>query len=403
LSFWNSTEPILTKLVLSILIALSAHRAIAGDDGSARAVQHRIDVAAPGSVVTIPAGSFTWSEGITVTGKGITLQGAGPGVTTIKNASGHPLISISCVPGRSTRITGLTLLGEHTLAISGSKTAAPYRIDHCIFDDGTASQAILVEVSGNGPGLIDQCQFVAGAASEMIHNLGSGPENSSGWSDDVIPGSGSALYIEDCTFSKNPLVDKYFWGTSAVQSYYGARTVIRHCILNYCQIDQHGNVPPLYGARWWEFYNNTFYVPPNGNQSNYFALRGGSGVVFNNHVSGGPNTGAGQIELYSDDRTNPPPCGPGAGIFVKGNPSPLSSPAYIWGNDAGMKVVSGSSNVIAGRNFLVSATQPARLTRYQLPSDNRTTTHSYTPFEYPHPLRRGDANQKSTVERSTSR
>jgi hypothetical protein len=392
-----------TKLVLSILIALSAHRAIAGDDGSARAVQHRINVAAPGSVVTIPAGSFTWSEGITIGGKGITLQGAGPGVTKIKNASGHRLISVSCVPGRSSRITGLTLLGEFTLAMSGPKTAAPYRIDHCIFDDGTAAQAILVEVSGNGPGLIDQCQFVAGGASEMIHNLGLGPENASGWSDDVIPGSGSALYIEDCTFSKNPLADKYFWGTCAVQSYYGARTVLRHCILNYCHIDQHGNVPPLYGARWWEFYNNTFYVPPNGNQSNYFALRGGSGVVFNNHVSGGPNTGSGQIQLYSDETTNPPLCGPGGGIFVNGNPSPLSSPVYIWGNDAGMEVVSSSSNVIAGRNFFVSTTQPARLMRYQVPSDNSATTYSYTPFEYPHPMRRGDANKKSMVERSTSR
>jgi hypothetical protein len=76
----------LTKLVLSILIALSANRAIAGDEGSPTAVQHRINMAAPGSVVTIPAGSFTWSQEITIS-KGITLQGAGPGVTTIKNAS----------------------------------------------------------------------------------------------------------------------------------------------------------------------------------------------------------------------------------------------------------------------------------------------------------------------------
>jgi hypothetical protein len=389
-----------TKLVLTILIALSANRAIAGDEGFPTAVQHRINMAAPGSVVTIPAGSFTWSQGITI-GKGITLQGAGKGVTTIKNVSGHPLISVSCVRDRGTRITALTLLGDHTLAISGSKTTAPYRVDHCMFDDGTAGQAILVEVSGNGPGLIDQCKFVAGAASEMIHNYGMGPENTSGWSDEVIPGSAAAVYIEDCIFSKNPLADKYFWGTSAVQSYYGARTVIRHCILNYCQIDQHGNVPPLYGARWWEFYNNTFYVPPNGNQSNYFGLRGGSGVVFDNHVNGGPNTGAGAIQLYSDETTNPPLCGPGGGIFVKGNRS--FSPVYIWGNDSVMPVASASSNVIQGRDYLVSDAQPARLMRYQQASDNSTSTYSYTPFEYPHPLTRGDADQKSKVERSTSR
>jgi hypothetical protein len=76
------------------------------------------------------------------------------------------------------------------------------------------------------------------------------------------------------------LADQYFTGTSAIQSYYGARTVMRHCQLNYCEIDQHGNVPPLYGTRWYEFYENTFYVRANGNQSDYFALRGGSGVVL---------------------------------------------------------------------------------------------------------------------------
>jgi hypothetical protein len=368
----------LTKLVLSILIALSAHRAIAGDDGSARAVQRRIDLAAPGSVVTIPAGSFTWSEGITIAGKGITLQGAGSGVTTIKNASGHRLISVSCVPGRSTRITGLTLLGEYTLAISGSKTAATYRIDHCVFDDGTTGQAILVEVSGNGPGLFDQCQFVAGAASEMIHNLGLGPENASGWRDDVIPGSGSALYIEDCTFSKNPLADKYFWGTSALQSYYGSRTVMRHCVLNACQIDQHGN-PGMIGARWWEFYDNTFNTPAGMDQSNYFDLRGGSGVVFNN-VNTGRNVREGVIDLR-DENSGPSPRYFGRGINQR------YSPVYLWNNSPAMRIGSGSSNVLAGRDFFASAKRPSLLVRYERASDSGTTTYSYVPFPYPHSLR----------------
>jgi hypothetical protein len=137
----------------------------------------------------------------------------------------------------------LTLLDDSTLAIYGSKTTAPYRIDHCIFDDGSAGSVTLVEVSGNGPGLIDQCKFVAGAASEIIHNYGMGAQNASGWSDEVIPGSAAAVHVEDCTFSKNPLADKYFWGTAAISSYYCARTVMRYCHLNYRHIDQHGNVP----------------------------------------------------------------------------------------------------------------------------------------------------------------
>jgi hypothetical protein len=246
----------LTKVFsLAALMVFSANAATYSSLGTADDVRKKINSARDGDTVTIPAGSFTWARGISIS-KGITLQGAGEGVTTIRNVSGGVLISVSSAARSGTRITGLTLLGDHTLAISGSKASAPYRVDHCIFDDGTAGQAVLVEVSGNGPGLIDQCQFVAGSASEMIHNLGMGAENASGWSDEIIPGSSVALYIEDCTFSKNPLTDKYFWGTSAIQSFYGARTVMRHCKLNYCQIDQHGT-PGAIGARWWEFYENT--------------------------------------------------------------------------------------------------------------------------------------------------
>jgi len=298
------------------------------------------------------------------------------------------------------QISGIAFKGQYSLAVQSRRYTSTFRIDDCTFSSGT-TQGILVQIGGGGRGLIDHCTFTGGGASEMIHNLGLGGGSDSGWLNDVYPGSASALYIENCTFTKDPLIDQYFWGTCAIQSYYGARTVMRYCHINYCQIDQHGNVPPQYGARWFEFYNNTFYVPPGGNQSNYFALRGGSGVVFNNHVSGGPNAGAGQIQLYSDEPSNPPLCGPGGGIFVNGNRS--FSPVYIWGNDPSMRAVSTSSNVIQGRDFFVSATQPARLMRYQVPSDNSTTTYSYTPFQYPHPLRRGDANQKSTVERSTSR
>jgi len=371
----------LTKLVLSILIALSANRAIAGDEGSPAAVQHRINLAAPGSVVTIPAGSFTWSQGITI-GKAVTLQGAGQGITTIKNLSGHPLISVSCVRGSGARITALTLFGDHTLAISGSKTTAPYRVDHCTFDDGTVGQAILVEVSGNGPGLIDQCHFVAGAASEMIHNLGLGPEEASGWKDEVIPGSAFALYIEDCTFSKNPLTDKYFWGTSALQSYYGARTVMRHCVLNACQIDQHGT-PGMIGARWWEFYENTFYTPIGMDQGEYFDLRGGSGVVFNNVTAGQNAKEGGGVINVRDENGDTSPRYLGRGINGR------YSPVYLWNNSPTMRIGSGSSNVVAGRDFFALAERPSSLLRCQRASDTETTTYSYISFPYPHPLRNG--------------
>jgi hypothetical protein len=60
-----------------------------------------------------------------------------------------------------------------------------------------------------------------------------------------------------------------------MQSYYGARTVFRHNYLHMSHVDQHGT-GGMIGARWWEVYENTFYVVQNGNQSEYIMMRAGS-------------------------------------------------------------------------------------------------------------------------------
>jgi hypothetical protein len=366
----------------------SSHKSVYKTDGSESDTQAATDAAADGDVIRLPAGSSTWSTGVTVN-RGVTIEGRGVSSTTLTNpGTSYSLFNVTC-DQVETRITGIAFKGQYAIKLGGSYTTTQFRIDNCTFNCGTA-QGILLQFYSNAPGLVDHCSFSGGSASEMIHNMGFGANNDAGWLDDVYPGSASAVYIENCTFTKDPISDKYFWGTAAIQSFYGARTVMRDCHLNYCHIDQHGNVPPLYGARWFEFYNNTFYVPPSGNQSDYLALRGGSGVVFNNHVSGGPNTGAGVIELYSNETANPPLCGPGGGIFVNGGRS--MSPVYIWGNDSSMTISSGSSNVIQGRDYLVSSTQPTVMIKRQLTTDTANTTYSYTPYVYPHPLDDGSTS-----------
>jgi hypothetical protein len=360
---------ILFKTLLALLVSTSiagaytSSKGVFSTNGSSSDVQAAINAAAAGNTVTVPAGSFSgWNISISTP---IVLQGAGQGSTTIEGNGENAVLSVNATSSAA-RITGFT------------------------FDGGT-TQSILVQFSGNSPELVDHCTFIGGDASEMIHNMGMGPSDTSGWTVDVIPGSANALYIEDCTFTKNPQADQYFWGTSAIESYYGSRTVIRYCTFNYCQIDQHGNTG-LVGARWWEFYDNTFYVPANGNQSNFFALRGGSGVVFSNHMTGGPNAGGGSIELYSDNTNNPPTDGPGAGIFINGGPSyTVLSPAYLWGNDSTMPVTSGSSNIIQGRDYFVSSTQPASMNISETAAQAAKggSTYSYVPYVYPHPLASG--------------
>jgi hypothetical protein len=240
-------------------------------DGSQSDTQAAINAAVDGDVIQLPAGSFSWSQGVTVN-IGVTIQGKGVSSTTLTNPdTSYSLIYVNC-DQVETRITGIAFTGQYSISVDGSYTTAEFRIDDCSFSCGTINGGILLEFNDNAPGLVDHCTFTGGDASEMIHNYGFGPDSSAGWLDDVYAGSASAVYIENCTFSKDPLQDTCFNATSAIESFYGSRTVMRYCVLNACQIDQHGT-QGMIGARWWEFYNNTFYTPPGMYQSNYFDLR----------------------------------------------------------------------------------------------------------------------------------
>jgi hypothetical protein len=334
---------------LSLMINYSVQATTWSTDGSSSGVQAAVDKAAPGDTVTVPAGTFSgWNVTVSTA---ITLQGAGQDATTINGNGTTPVLSVS-TGSAAARITGFT------------------------FNGGT-SQSVLIQFWGNSPELLDQCSLLGGDASEMIHNMGMGASDNSGWTDGINPGSANAVYVENCTFTKQPLQDAYFRGTSAIESYYGARTVVRYCTFNACQVDQHGTAGMI-GARWFELYNNTFYTPSGMNQSNYITLRGGSGVVFNN-VNTGFNLTQGSIELYDENGGSSP-------LYLARGINQNYSPVYLWNNSASMPVVSGSANVIADRDFFVLATQPSIMTRGELSSDNAQTTYFYTPYVYPHPL-----------------
>ena len=318
-------------------------------NGSSADVQAKISSAQAGDTITIPAGTFSgWNVSLS---KGLTLKGAGTQKTIIKGNGTTVVLNVPATTGTS-RLTGLT------------------------FDGGTV-QSVLVRYNGNGAALVDHCEFIGGGASEMIHNESLGAGNKAGWTNDVTPGSADALYVEDCVFSKNPYQDQYFWGTSALQGYYGSRTVFRHNTMNYCQIDQHGTAGSV-GARWFEIYDNTFNTP-NAGQCCFVVLRGGSGVVFGNKLNG-PGGG---IQLYDENNQSEPP------LYLARGINQNLSPVYIWDNAAGLVIRVDSSNVKEGRDFFASATQPSSLKRWQLSTDNANTTFAYIPYTYPHPMAGG--------------
>lgn len=369
---------------------------------SAADVQSAINSAPSGSTVAVPAGTCTWTGRVTIPGTlGIVLSGGGN--TTINNAN-IVVNSNTTVP---TEITGFNFTGTYAstaapaisvqgcggLSSCGGTTTAIFRVDHNTFTDPTEI-AIFIQTSGNGTGLIDSNTFVGGGASEMIHNMGMGAVDASGWTDAVLPGSPNMLYIETNTFTFNASGNPaYFWGTSAVQSYYGARTVFRYNTLNNVEVDQHGTCGNI-GARWWEVYNNTFNVAVNGNQSNYMGLRDGSGLVFNNQVSNpANNAGAGVIAMMEDCTSGTYPLNYQVGRGI----NETYSPAYVWGNDSSMTVAANNSFVVQGRDYFVSTAQPASMLRDQLSSDTPTTTYSYTPYSYPYPYSSSGSNSSAVA------
>jgi hypothetical protein len=363
--------------------------------GSASDVQLACSAAPSGSTIKVPAGTFSWgSHGstgvVTISGRGITLQGAGSGSTIVQGDGPQNayagVLDVSQISGVSTRITGIQFQGGHMLGIHGNTTSAPFRVDNCIFDGSSSAYVnVMLSMDGMSPGLIDHCSFIGGAAGEFIHNNAAGSGNNAGWLDDITPGGGTQfVYIENCTFTCNQ--SNVF--ASGIESYYGARTCLRHSTFNYCQIDEHGNSGTIgnVGSRWYEFYENTFVVPANYNQSNYFALRDGSGVVFNNYITGGPNAaGSGGIIQLTQDFTgstsSPIMYQVGRGLGQN------RSPVYLWGFGAyTANIFSGSDYVKAGTDFIVSTSQPSNMMICQRASDGSGSTYNYTPFTYPYPL-----------------
>ncbi len=373
-----------TSLILILLSLSAAAATINATSCSNSDVQTAINSASNGDTVVVPSGSCSWSSVATSNSVGITLQGGSGGTTTISGA-----ITVNQTSSTLTRVTGFTFTtgGSNgacgAMTINGTYTSALAEIDHNVFANNT--QSTFICLYGNAPVLITTNQFTDGGASEMIHNLAMGPSDASGWTNGFTPASPNQVYIENNTFTNTDST----YICSAVESYYGARTVMRYNTLNFCQLDQHGTAGMI-GVRWWEVYNNTF----NNlglNQCCYITMRAGSGVIFNNTAVGN-NQGAGSIDLYEEDSGYPAVYQIGRGINQE------YSPAYVWGNSSNMPAGSGSSNVVEGQDFFVSSTQPSSMVRCELAADGGTaaglqgscpTTYNYVPYTYPYPVQSG--------------
>lgn len=390
---WRGGRRLAMPRVTALLLVLLPMPALAACTGASptwtasidqSSVQSCITNAASGDTINVLSGSGSWSNLSIPNTKGVTLACPNGGCSV----SGATALVIFESTAASSRLTGFsfTTVGgssNATLDVQGDGTTKMARIDDNTFTSSGAGTWIETDSNENGYGavLIDHNTLSAGSSAEMIHVVAYGADSGTyGWTNDVVPGSASMVFIEANTSNCTSCSGQAY--NNLVQSYYGARTVVRDNTINYGQVDQHGTAGMVW-SRWWEIYNNTFNGM-NMNPSDWMELRGGSGVIWGNTFENGATDIGLQDEVCG---SYPDPMQIGRGIDEK------ASPAYLWGNGPSTNYVitveQCSANVQLNRDYFVSTSQPATLTRCESAADVAAgcpVSYNYIPFPYPFPL-----------------
>lgn len=391
------TAAILVLATSSLLAATIAAASCAASD-----VQAAIDAAADNDVVLLPACNATWTTpsrnkaAITISGKAITLKGAGEDQTVITDATsgqfGEAPIWIIGVEGKTVRVTGLGFYGGPSsvyglIFITG--TSKNFRVDHCTFDH-VIQRAI--RIHGYTYGVIDHCRFAV-TTNDTAQGVSVIGDGDAAWARPLTLGTSNAVYVEDCIFTYSFLAD------SAIDAYNGARYVFRHNQVSGTNAGHHGRDSGTYrSTHSFEIYDNTF-DNPNTHIFTALGFRGGTGVVFNNVMTGAFDASI-QVWNYRSCGSYPP-----AGICdgtssYDGNTTggqgypcqdqigrttgQILSPLYQWNNTLKGNLASvlvdpngcdreKTLHILANRDFYNNLAMP-----------------QYAPYPYPHPLATSD-------------
>lgn len=265
---------------------------------SAADVQAKIDLAADGDRVLIPAGDCTWSTHVTIPNtKGIKLKGAGQGVTIIRHnvtsfVSGYMggMLSVWVAPSNSVvEISDFTIEGNGKssakIAFQGAGLDR-YRVHHVSLNNNAGTGMFqMPDMDGTNElsGLWDHmtCYGLAGAHCIQMQ----GQHVSSGQGQFTRPiqfGTNHMTYIEDSTISylESP-------ADGGADNYSGARVVARYNTVINTELTGagHGADSALRGVHSYETYRNalTMNYPPGWAVTNQ---RSGVGIEFDNTATG---------------------------------------------------------------------------------------------------------------------
>ena len=285
-------QTLLAALFLGIAFAPHSGATVYQSDGSEANVQSLNTVASDGDVITLPAGTFIWTAGVSLT-KGLTIRGhttiTGAGTANctandqtiiidekLRSISGS-LFKATIPAGKSFQLTGITFR-RGTVNIVGSDggirvgstggLVTNARIDHCHFYH-LAWNAML-QVSGWTYGVDDHNLFEQGDDVNHSHFITNGSTNghnngNGAWADFPYYGSDKFWFMEDNT------IKGIGFGTvsGGVDCLDGGRYVARHNYWQNATPNGHGTEGwAVRGMRTTQVYNNTFFwaVPFSGSQ-----------------------------------------------------------------------------------------------------------------------------------------
>lgn len=281
---------IIIFLAISFLsISIANSEVINAKSCSQPAVQAAINSSISGDTVIVPSGNCTWTSNVGIpSGKEITLLGAGIGGTVISLDVGLAVnISTS-----GSRLSGFEFnFNSKGTGVFVSGTG--WRIDHCEFDFRTAGgKGIGVNADNSNlyyptwelSGLVDNCVFYDArnlATGSAVPGVRDPTKSWAIWSAPTDLGGVSAVYFEDNTFYMEQfgnLMDGNYGGVYVFRF----NTVSKGPYSGFV-IEAHSLQCTCRGFKKWEVYRNTF----NGNGAyKAFFLRGGTGVIFDNDVTG---------------------------------------------------------------------------------------------------------------------
>ena len=401
---------LIATLFLAVLFATPAQAVDVNAATCSRAdVNTAVGTAVDGDRVLIPAcAPTTWTSGISVTNKGITIQGAGAGSTTIVNGTAGGLLFLIGLQAADPIfiLTGITFDGNSldtgsqalvdiTYPSTGTNTRI-FRIHHIEFKNLRGTAITVNENGAAGSSLIDNNTFqvVLGAGDKAIRVFGAGGANYNSFTHAFALGTDTFVFIEDNTFTYSAPED------GSVDSFNGSRIVFRHNTITNTDFGNHGADSGGYrGQHSLEIYSNTFNKVAGVANSRALLFRSGSGVVYSNTWTG--NYSGPEVANYRSRPQTFAPWGAcdGTSAWDENQGGALNGYAcldqvghvftnttggvnvlhglYYWSNtlngvaitSVGVTEASMANHLLSGRDFFPNTTKPG-----------------YTAYTYPHPL-----------------